>query len=173
MDATRSGKSLDMEGLEMIGRNPVGTLITSYHNRPYVSYRPFIIPDGNDPQTLVSFLEKSNKQWKHLEFEDVLALFQPPVSAIWTNKIQKSDEKIKVVHIYGSCNVIHERTHAQELFLQVLKVHKPDLLQAWTSSNPAGREEMMDKVIVFEMSAEEVAVHRVEVQPENNASMVN
>ncbi|MCB0685887.1 MAG: FMN-binding negative transcriptional regulator [Saprospiraceae bacterium] len=165
MPATRLDKHLDTEAMEFVKKNPLATLITSYHNRPHASHVPFIVVSTEESLILVSFLRKSNKQWKHLEFEDVLAIFQGESPQSLEESRTKEEYKQKgkgAFHLYGHCNIIHEREAAKSLYMQLLEEIDPVLHDKWLKSSPDRMEGVIDNIMVFEFKVE--SIHPVKPQ---------
>lgn len=177
MQATRSDKYSGSEVIDFVRRCPLASLITSYHNRPYASHIPFLILEAEPCLVLGSYLNKTNKQWKHLEFEDVLLIFQPPASQIWHKELVKpgsiTSEGARLLHVYGSCNVVHERAAEEALFVRMLRDFEPDLWQKWQSSTEHDREEILDKFVVFELKVEGAEICHVQLQPTMERSITN
>ena len=116
MHLTHSSRQSGSEAIDFIHRYPLATLITSYHNRPYATQLPFLVEKKNDSMVLVSYLDKTNKQWKHLEFEETLAIFQAPPAAIWREDQSKKGEQTTMVakslQVFGNCNIVNGKDAA-------------------------------------------------------------
>lgn len=173
MQATHSKENSGSGAKDFIRQFPIATLITTYHNRPYASHLPFLILDSKDSLILASYLKKVNKQWKHLEFEDALIIFQSPAVSLWDSNLAISSEMEKeeanALHLYGQCNFINERKKAEQVYLNILQDFDENALRTWENSNPLSRDEIFSDVIVFEMKVETIEVVQVPVQSSPNS----
>lgn len=70
--------------LAFIEQYPFGTLVSSVQGRPWATHAPFLVSgDGN---ALALHVAKANPQWREIDGQDVLAIFQGPhamISASW------------------------------------------------------------------------------------------
>lgn len=69
----------DLEAsLEIIRQYPLGTVISSVAQEPFVSYIPFTIFQTEPTLVLTAHLARANPHWKHFEEAPVLVLFRGP-----------------------------------------------------------------------------------------------
>jgi transcriptional regulator len=104
----------DRELLNFLQQYPCATLVTSYHNRPVATHLPLVLREFAGQIYLYGLLDKAGKQWKYLEFEENLVIFQKPHIILAANS-QKNDNQLLAVHVYGICNLIHEVDRMKEI----------------------------------------------------------
>jgi len=166
MHLTHVSKRSSSEDIDFIRQFPLATLITSYRNRPYASQMPFLVDINGDAVVLVSYLDKSNKQWKHLEFEEALVIFQAPCTTIRKDdkdsKPEQSELSVKSIQLFGNCNIVNGKDAAGNLFKQVIEMFDTDLLASWGNASAEERESMLDQIVVFEMKIDDVQTYQTQ-----------
>lgn len=167
MHLTHSSRQSGSEAIDFILRYPLATLITSYHNRPFATQLPFLVETKNDSIVLVSYLDKTNKQWKHLEFEETLAIFQAPPTAIWKDDKGKKGEQTKIavksLQVFGNCNIVNGKDAANNLFKEVVEQFDVDLCANWLCATEGEQESILDNVVIFEMKVDDFRMIHTEI----------
>ena len=109
---------------EMIEQNSFATLFSQHNGEPYATHLPLLL--NRETLTLHGHFARPNEQWKDIENQEVLAIFQGPhsyISPSWykTNKAVPTWNYV-AVHVYGELEIVEDE---QELIdsLQDL-VHK-------------------------------------------------
>lgn len=72
--------------LAFIETYPFGTFVSSVEGKPRATHAPFVVAYENDAVALALHVAKANPQWRDIDGQDVLAIFQGPhamVSASW------------------------------------------------------------------------------------------
>jgi transcriptional regulator len=109
---------------EIIEQNGFATLFSQHNGDPYATHLPLLL--NRETLTLHGHFARPNEQWKDIENQEVLAIFQGPhsyISPSWykTNKAVPTWNYV-AVHVYGELEIVEDE---QELIdsLQDL-VHK-------------------------------------------------
>lgn len=96
--------------IEFIQQNAFATLVSRVTNRPWATHLPLILDkDQDDHPILLGHLAKANPQWKEIENEEVLAIFQGPhayISSSWYNHENVPTWNYQAIHVYGTCRII-------------------------------------------------------------------
>jgi transcriptional regulator len=74
------------EVVAFIRREPFGILVSTLDGKPFATHVPFIVREDGSSLTLALHIAKANPQWRAIEGQAVLAIFQGPhamVSAGW------------------------------------------------------------------------------------------
>lgn len=74
------------ELIAFIEREPFGLLVSDVEGKPFATHLPFIVLEDGPTLTLGLHLAKPNPQWRSLDGQDVLAIFQGAhafISAAW------------------------------------------------------------------------------------------
>lgn len=120
---------------EMIEQNSFATLFSQHNGEPYATHLPLLL--NRETLTLHGHFARPNEQWKDIENQHVLAIFQGPhsyISPSWyetTNAVPTWN--YVAVHVYGELEIVEDE---QELLnsLQEL-VHKYEEPQSTYSLN--------------------------------------
>jgi transcriptional regulator len=96
--------------LDFMRREPFGILVSTHGSKPFATHVPFVTRESGDSLTLALHIAKANPQWRELEGQDVLAIFQGPhamVSAGWYADAQHSVPtwNYSAVHCSGTARV--------------------------------------------------------------------
>lgn len=79
--------------LQFIERYPFGILVSNSDGRPFATHAPFTVEDREGTIRLALHIARANPQWRNLEGQDVLAVFEGPhamISASWYREPQQS-----------------------------------------------------------------------------------
>ncbi|WP_107949336.1 FMN-binding negative transcriptional regulator [Lysinibacillus parviboronicapiens] len=100
----------DSEMIEIIQVNSFATLFSTYEGMPYATHLPLIFDETQN--CLIGHFAKGNPQWKNIEHQHVLAVFQGPhcyISPSWyeTNQAVPTWNYV-AVHVYGEIELIEK-----------------------------------------------------------------
>lgn len=144
--------------VDFMRRHPVATLITTNHNSPVASHLPFLIKESADHLKLYSYLSKTNSQWKHLEFEEALVIFQRTLAQDRDLTVPTSlaEGDYFSLHVYGDCNIIREQNSVNDLLKMILEKFDQNCFQRWQSLSSDAREDLSNGLIVFEFKVSDL-----------------
>lgn len=121
-----------------IKQSSFGLLLSNSHNsgnRIAASHLPFMIKEEVDKLYLITHLAKPNPQWKTLDGEECLVIFQGPyayVSASWyEEKNTVSTWNYTAVHAYGQVSIIKDLNEMREIVLHTTDYFEKDLAVKW------------------------------------------
>lgn len=112
-------KSPEPDILKYLKRYPFATLVTINHRKPVATHLPFLVNECDGQLCLYALLAKTNKQWKHLEFEESLVIFQEPSAYVFpfSDGGGECEEAVsyQAIHVYGNCKIIHDQKRVFDL----------------------------------------------------------
>ncbi|WP_243523421.1 FMN-binding negative transcriptional regulator [Bacillus pseudomycoides] len=95
---------------EIIEQNSFATLFSQHNGAPYATHLPLLL--NRNERILYGHFARSNEQWKDMENQEVLAVFQGPhcyISPSWyeTNKAVPTWNYV-AVHVYGEMEIVDD-----------------------------------------------------------------
>jgi len=96
--------------LDFLRKNNFAAFVSFDGDRPVATHVPTELhEDGNGKLTIYSHMSRVNPQWRTLENQDVLLIFQGPhtyISARWYNFINVPTWNYTIIHVYGRAREI-------------------------------------------------------------------
>lgn len=130
---------------EFLKQNAFGILVNQTQGRPCATHIPLeldVDTDGHD--ILLGHVSKANPQWKYFrENEQVLAIFNGPhsyISSSWYQEEEVPTWNYIAVHVYGTIEILNERTLLESLHTLVDKYEKE-------SADPVSLHNMSDRTM--------------------------
>lgn len=96
--------------------HPFGTVVTHDGDKPIATHVPLRFDEANGQ--LTTHVSKANPQWRTIENQTVLVIFQGPdayVSASWYGHEDVSTWNYQAVHVYGRATILNESELIEEL----------------------------------------------------------
>ena len=96
--------------------HPFGTVVTHDGDKPIATHVPLRFDEANGQ--LTTHVSKANPQWRTIENQTVLVIFQGPdayVSASWYGHEDVSTWNYQAVHVYGRATILNETELIEEL----------------------------------------------------------
>lgn len=114
---------------EFLKQNAFGILINQTQGRPCATHIPLELDVDTDGQDiLLGHVSKTNPQWKYFkENEQVLAIFNGPhsyISSSWYQEEEVPTWNYIAVHVYGTIEILDEKTLLGSLHTLVDKYEK-------------------------------------------------
>jgi transcriptional regulator len=137
-----------------IQENSFGQLISNVEGKFFCSHIPFLINEEKD--SIICHLAKSNPQWKDIENQEVLVIFQGPhdyISPSWYRNPGVPTWNYQAVHIYGKCELITENEKLSQIVNQLTEKHESSQTEAW---KPEYKESMLNAIIGIEVSINDI-----------------
>src|SRR5690606_4862545 len=114
---------------EFLKQNAFGILVNQTEGRPCATHIPLeldVDADGHD--ILLGHVSKANPQWKYFkENKQILAIFNGPhsyISSSWYQEEEVPTWNYIAVHIYGTIEILDEKTLLESLHTLVDKYEK-------------------------------------------------
>ncbi|MCA0981261.1 FMN-binding negative transcriptional regulator [Exiguobacterium aestuarii] len=137
--------------------HPFGTIVTHDGDKPIATHVPLRFNEANGQ--LTTHIAKANPQWRTIEDQTVLVIFQGPdayVSASWYGHEDVSTWNYQAVHVYGRATILNEEELVEEL-AELLSEHEGEREHAvrWeTLSEPVKRQ--MQGVVGFRIDITDI-----------------
>lgn len=130
---------------EFLRQNAFGILINQVEGRPWATHIPLELDrDENGQDVLIGHISKANPQWKYFkEGEPLLAIFNGPhsyISSSWYQKEEVPTWNYIAVHVYGTIEILNEKTLLESLHSLVDKYEKE-------STDPISLHHMSDRTM--------------------------
>lgn len=142
---------------QFMKRHPFGILVSNVNEKPFGTHAPFIVREGPGGIALSLHIARLNPQWRNLEGQNVLAIFQGPhamISASWYTQPAQSVPtwNYSAVHCSGRARLLDD----QET-LGVLEAMVAQFESGWTfeGADPAYIERMRQGIVGIEMAVTE------------------
>jgi transcriptional regulator len=142
------------EMLSFLDANAFGQLISIEDNRPTASHLPFLIAD--DLQYLQCHLARQNLQWRQLEEQQVLVIFQGAhdyISPTWYQTAGVPTWNYQALHIYGRCRVFDAPEELTVVVEALSKRYESNFKTPW---KPQYRDAMLKAIVGVEIEIEEI-----------------
>ncbi|MCC9621897.1 FMN-binding negative transcriptional regulator [Thalassospira sp. MA62] len=137
--------------------HPFGTIVTHDGDKPIATHVPLRFDEANSQ--LTTHIAKANPQWRTIEDQTVLVMFQGPnayVSASWYGHEDVSTWNYQAVHVYGRATILNEKELVEELagFLHEHEGEREHAVRWETLSEPVKRQ--MNGVVGFRIDITDI-----------------
>jgi len=143
--------STDLNWLDWLAEHhPFGTLVSQVDGAPFASHIPVLYRRTDGQATLTGHWARPNPQWRDIETQRVLFMYQGPhayISPRWYTDTAKQVPTWNYVaaHVYGTIRLVHEGPELEQIVVSLAE------------SDPANRARLKG-IVGFEMRSESVQV---------------
>jgi transcriptional regulator len=114
---------------DLIEKNSFATLFSQHNGEPYATHLPFIL--NKDERALYGHFALANGQWKDIQNQQVLVIFQGPhcyISPSWyETKMAVPTWNYVAAHIYGEMEIVENNEEVLDALRQMVeKYETPD-----------------------------------------------
>lgn len=139
---------------EMIEKNGFATFFSQHNGRPYATHLPLTLDRENS--ILYGHFARANGQWKDINNQEILAVFQGPhcyISPSWyeTNKAVPTWNYV-VVHVYGQIEFIEEEVLVKSLNDLVNNYENPNSSYKLAEVDPQYLEGLNKGIVGFKLN---------------------
>lgn len=157
--------STDPSWLDWLAENhPFGTLVSQVEGAPVASHLPVLYKRTDTHVVLTGHWARPNPQWRDIESQRVLFLFQGPhayISPRWYADTQKQVPTWNYVaaHVYGKIRLINEGDALEQIVVSLSEHFESNTPTPWrlANSDPANRSRLKG-IVGFELLADSVQV---------------
>ncbi|MCR8644412.1 FMN-binding negative transcriptional regulator [Paenibacillus sp. N1-5-1-14] len=137
---------------DFMDQNSFGILISNYDGVPFATHLPLIL--DREKGCLYGHFARGNMQWKDIEGQEVLAIFQGPhsyISSSWyETNLSVPTWNYVTVHVYGQLEMMEDSAQLLgTLDEMVSKYEKPESPYQLDESNHELVESMMKGIVGF------------------------
>lgn len=157
--------STDLNWLDWLAEHhPFGTLVSQLDGAPFASHLPVLYSRSGEQVVLTGHWARPNAQWRDIETQRVLFMFQGPhayVSPRWYTDSQKQVPTWNYVtaHIYGKIRSIQEGAELESIVTRLSRQFEAGAATPWSfaDSDPANRARLRG-IVGFELRADAVQI---------------
>ncbi len=146
--------------VDFIKRFSFATIITSKDNMPAATHLPFLVHEENDKLFLTGHFAKQNEQWKHIEENPILVIFQEPHAYISPTNYEKELNvptwNYIAVHAYGKGKLVTGQEGLLHLLESTINNFESSYMQQWNSFPEKYRIGLMDGIVGFILEVTEL-----------------
>ena len=139
---------------------PFATLITAADNHPIATHLPFILEQEDGQWYLLSHVAKANPQWKFLEGNQPLLIFQEPHAYISPRHYEKKENvptwNYIAVHIYGTVELLLKSEQAIEVLEKTIAVFEKDFQKQWKNLDQGYKNRLLNGIVAFRIKIQKV-----------------
>lgn len=131
------------------------TIITSNNNIPTATHLPFLVRIENDKVILTSHFAKDNEQWKSIENNTVLVIFNEPHAYI-SPKLYDKERNVPTwnylaVHAYGRGIIIPETEKVMEVLNATVVNYEQGYQEQWQGLPEKYKLNLSKGIVAFEI----------------------
>jgi transcriptional regulator len=143
---------------------PFGTLVSQADGAPFATHLPVLYRREVDQAILTGHWARPNAQWREIEGQRVLFMFQGPhayISPRWYADTPKQVPTWNYVaaHVYGKVRLIHEGEELERIVVSLADKFEAGAATPWSLANadPANRARLKG-IVGFELRAETIQI---------------
>ncbi|WP_093857462.1 FMN-binding negative transcriptional regulator [Tenuibacillus multivorans] len=143
---------------EIMEENSFATLFSQHQGHPYATHLPLIL--DKEKRYLYGHFAKPNTQWKDIEGQEVLAIFQGPhcyISSSWyeTNQAVPTWNYV-TAHVFGKLEIIDGKEMMDSLHQMVLKYEGPNSSYQWDQLDAHFLEGQAKGIVGFKIKIDNI-----------------
>jgi len=148
-----------MEGAEtmlaFMRQHGFAVVVSVSEGRPVATHLPLTVKVEGEQVLLRGHFAKANPQWRDIEGQEVLAVFNGPHAYVSPRHYDALESvptwNYLAVHAYGRARVIRDPEANQELLYELIDAHEPGYWQRWEGLSQRYREGMLRGIVGFEL----------------------
>jgi transcriptional regulator len=144
--------------------HPFGTLVSQVEDAPFASHLPVLYKRTDGEVTLTGHWARPNPQWREIETQRALFLFQGPhayISPRWYADTPKQVPTWNYIaaHVYGTIRLIQEGPELEQIVVSLAEKFESGATTPWSlaNSDPANRARLRG-IVGFELRSTSVQV---------------
>jgi len=155
----------DLSWLDWLAEQfPFGTLISQVDGAPFATHLPVLYRRENDQAILTGHWARPNAQWRDIEGQRVLFMFQGPhayVSPRWYTDTPKQVPTWNYVaaHVYGQIRLVHEGEELERIVVSLADRFEAGAATPWrlADADPANRARLRG-IVGFELRSQSAQI---------------
>jgi transcriptional regulator len=157
--------STDLTWLDWLAEHhPFGTLVSQAEGAPLASHLPVLYQRKDGQAILTGHWARPNPQWREIETQRVLFMYQGPhayISPRWYTDSPKQVPTWNYVaaHVYGTIRLINDGPELEDIVVRLAEKFESGADTPWrfADSDPANRARLKG-IVGFELRSESVQV---------------
>jgi transcriptional regulator len=148
----------DADALAFMRANPFAILISSTDAGPFATHLPIFVLEEEGKVLLRGHVAKANHHWRYLEQRaQCLTIFHGPHSYISPSNYTAPESvptwNYAAVHLYGDARILSAPQDLQQMLDELMGTFEPAYRQQWEHMSQTFRENMLRKIVGFEIVA--------------------
>jgi transcriptional regulator len=143
------------EIVDFMQRFSFATIITARDNYPIATHLPFIVTLRDDNIILTSHFAKANDQWKDIQNNQALVIFNEPHAYIspkhYDKELNVPTWNYIAVHAYGQATLITERNKVLNILENTIEYYDNSYRQQWDNLPGDYKLGMIKGIVAFEI----------------------
>lgn len=136
-------------------------VVSQIEDRPFATHLPFVVEtEDNGTIRLLAHFAKANPQWKNLEGQTVLVIFQEPHAyvspSLYSKELNVPTWNYVAVHAYGHAKLINDEAAAFDLLEKQMQTFEKEYLGHWNQLPQDYKDAMIKGIAAFEMEVEKL-----------------
>lgn len=127
---------------------------------PVGTHLPFILEEWQESILLSSHMSRANDQWKGLDGQEVLVIFNEPHAYISPSLYEQRQNvptwNYIAVHAYGKLRILHDADEQFGLLEKMMLDFEPAYFEQWKTLDPDYKETLRKGIIAFEILADRI-----------------
>jgi transcriptional regulator len=158
-------KTTDLSWLDWLAEHyPFGTLVSQVEGAPFATHLPVLYRRSDDQAVLTGHWARPNAQWRDIESQRVLFMFQGPhayISPRWYADAPKQVPTWNYVaaHVYGKIRLIPEGEELERIVVSLAERFETGATAPWrlADADPANRTRLKG-IVGFELRSDSVQI---------------
>jgi transcriptional regulator len=148
------------EAVEFMKKFSFATLVTSKDNLPVATHLPFLVEVRNEKIVLTSHFARANEQWKDIEENKALVIFNEPHGYISPSNYER-DLNVPTwnyisIHGYGRAKLITNFDSVIKVLEKTIINYEESYKDQWDSLPDNYKVNMTKGIVVFEIEVSEL-----------------
>ncbi len=136
-------------------------LVSQVEGAPFATHLPFIVEERGDEEIwLLAHFAKANPQWKNLEAQTTLVIFQEPHAyispSLYSKELNVPTWNYVAVHAYGRAKLLNDEAAMFALLEKQMQTFEKEYFEQWTRLPQDYKNAMLKGIVAFEMKAEKL-----------------
>lgn len=141
---------------QFIKTNNFGTLISTVEGKYFATHLPFLLQSQENGTFLTGHMARANPQWKSLQNQEVLVIFQGPhayISSSWYSRENVKHPDVVVptwnytaVHVYGTFRITDDVEEMKKNMQDQIRFYEPD---SYLLNNDSIYEHLFKAIVGF------------------------
>ncbi|MHA8053478.1 FMN-binding negative transcriptional regulator [Aquirufa sp. OSTEICH-129A] len=143
------------EIMDFIQRFSFGTIVSFEDGKPIATHLPFVSFQRENQIILQAHFAKANEQWKYVEEQDNLIIFQEPHAYISPSHYEKEQNvptwNYISVHLYGRARIVVKPEETLEFLESSIEYFDSAYRKQWNTLSDSYKSNMIQGVVAFEI----------------------
>ena len=133
-------------------------IVSQVDGLPFATHLPFVVEEEAEQIRLLAHFAKANPQWRSLEGQTALVIFNEPHAYISPSLYEKEQNvptwNYVAVHAYGKPNLILEEKSVFDLLEKQMQAFEGEYLAQWARLSQEYKNAMVKGIVAFEIPVE-------------------